>query len=117
MFSIDQEVKKKSLPSCLFENIIFKSKELKWHIQCLSMFIPHRDTLNWKNIDVKSYITHNAFALLNQVKDYPLTSLAISVNEIDEKSMESLCSMGSTIECLDLRYQDRYLYFFTLRCF
>lgn len=103
------KLKKKLLPPCLMEKIILKSKEIRWRINIPVSILEYRDVLCWKNIDIKSSkLDHRAFQLMNKV-EYPLTSISIYVDDICRDDMRNLGKLGSSIECLNLKYHLRWV--------
>ena len=106
--------RKKILPPYLFEKILLKSREIKWFIQLdnLRKLLPYRDVLNWKNIELLTFFRFKKCldeSILGQMSQviYPLKSLSIFVDDFTDEGLKSLCSMGSTLESLELYYAYR----------
>ena len=120
-FSTDEWTPKvKQLPPCLFERIISKSKELQWfiHVARLKDFLPFRNILRWKNVDLRLlprystdvFLRDDALEKLNKVS-YPIKNLSIFLVELTDKVLVNLRALGSTIESLDIMYYMRSILF------
>lgn len=107
----------KKLPPCLFERIISKSKDLRWSISVADWmkFLPFRNILNWKNIDLillpRRYVedTISSEVALEKMNEaaYPVKSLSICLNMLTDEAMKNLGTVGLKMESLDLIYNSR----------
>lgn len=80
----------------------------------MEKLLTFRDVLSWKDIDVVLYYDHcrdnmldgDVLNVMSQI-EYPIKNLSIYVDNISDERLSALCAMGSTIECLDLKYYSR----------
>lgn len=97
------------LPPHLFEDIQDKSVEISWIIsdKSLKACLSSRKALQWENINLAKVSLKETDLLNIAESNFPIKQLAFETNRVTDAMMDVLELFASTIEILDIRFDER----------